>query len=134
MKRQEMHRFVQYSLLGAGTLLIDMALLFVLAGGLGMNYLGAAALAFFVAVSLNYLLSRRFVFKGTSRTQTTGYVYFLMIAAFGMLLVTAGMYVLVEKWGLYYMISRILISCVTGIWNYSMNLFFNFRVAGFYVD
>lgn len=134
MRKQEISRFVQYSALGAGTLLIDMALLFVLAGTLGMNYLWAAALAFLVAVSINYLLSRRFVFKGSSRKQTTGYMYFLMIAAFGMLLVTLGMYVLVEKWGMYYMISRVLISCVTGIWNYSMNLFFNFRVAGFYVD
>ena len=134
MRKQEISRFAQYSLLGAGTLLIDIALLFVLAGTFAMNYLWAAALAFLVAVSINYLLSRRFVFKGSSRTQTTGYLYFLMIAAFGMLLVTLGMYILVEKWGLYYMISRVLISCVTGIWNYCMNLFFNFRVAGFYVD
>lgn len=134
MPKPAIKRFAQYSFLGAGTLLIDMALLFLFAGTFGMNYLGAAALAFAIAVSINYLLSRRFVFKGSSRTQTTGYVYFLMIAAFGMLLVTAGMYVLVEKWGLYYMISRVLISCVTGIWNYAMNLFFNFRVAGFYVD
>ena len=134
MKRQEVQRFVQYSALGAGTLLIDMALLFVLAGAFGVNYLLAAAAAFFVAVSINYLLSRRFVFKGTSRAPSTGYLYFLLIAAFGMLLVTVGMYVLVEKWGLYYMISRVLISAVTGIWNYGMNLVFNFRVGGIYVD
>lgn len=111
-----------------------MVLLFVLAGAFEVNYLWAAAIAFLIAVSINYLLSRRLVFKGTTRAQSSGYMYFLMIAAFGMLLVTLGMYVLVEKWGMYYMISRVLISCVTGIWNYTMNLFFNFRVAGFYVD
>lgn len=134
MKPQGIRRFVQYSLLGAGTLGVDMALLFLLAGALQINYLAAAAVAFLCAVTINYLLSRRFVFKGSTRKQTAGYLYFLMIAAFGMLLVTVGMYILVEHWGMYYMISRVLISTVTGLWNYTMNLFFNFKVAGVYVD
>ncbi len=60
----------------------------------------------------------------------TGYSYFILIAGVGALFVTASMYVLVTILGAQYLLARIGIAAVTGIWNYAMNLFFNFKVAG----
>lgn len=132
IERRAFTRFVSYSLIGAGTFVFDLLLLYIFTDLLLINYLVAVGIAFLIAVSLNYQLSRRFVFKGTTRGHTTGYLYFIIIALLGLLLVTGSMYVLVEMVGLFYLFARVLIAIVTGVWNYLMNLFFNFKVAGVY--
>jgi putative flippase GtrA len=125
-------RFILYSFIGAGTFAFDLFLLFLFTDIMGMNYLVAVGIAFLIAVSINYILSRQFVFKGTTRGHSEGYSYFIIIAILGLVLVTGSMYVLVELLGVYYLVARVLIACLTGIWNYLMNLFFNFKVAGVY--
>jgi putative flippase GtrA len=123
-------RFLHYSLIGLSTFLFDLALLSTLTQLGGFNPVWVAGASFLVAVSFNYFLSRRFVFVGTTRDRTVGYVYFIIIAVIGFLFVTGSMYLLVNMLGMYYLVARIMIAAITGVWNYSMNLFFNFKVAG----
>lgn len=40
------------------------------------------------------------------------------------------MYVFVDVMQFNYIVSRVGVAAVVGIWNYLMNLYFNFRVAG----
>lgn len=127
-------RFGKYSFVGFSTFLIDFALLFLLTDILKLHYLWAAGSAFLFATSINYIVNRRLVFKGTTRSRSAGYVYFLLIASGGLLIVTSGMYLLVEVLGLYYLLARILVSLLTGVWSYPMNLFLNFKVAGKYAE
>jgi putative flippase GtrA len=123
-------RFVTYSFVGASTFALDLLLLFILTDVAKVNYIAAAGGAFVVAISLNYFLSRTYVFKGSERTVQSGYVNFLGIAFVGLLLVMGGMYVLVSVLGFNYLVSRIGIAGLTGFWNYLINLFVNFDVAG----
>jgi putative flippase GtrA len=125
-------RFLHYSLIGLGTFLFDLALLFLFKEVFSVHYLWSAGSSFLIAVSINYLLSRHFVFRGTERSQVRGYVYFIAIALSGLGIVTGALYVLVEFFGLHYLLARVLIAGLSGIWNYSLNLFFNFKVAGVY--
>jgi putative flippase GtrA len=96
----------------------------------GWHYLFATGIAFLTAVSINYLLSRRFVFKGTLRSVHAGYVGFLSIAALGLLWVTGLMFVCVEYLGWGYLPDRVAVAAVVGIWNYLLNLYVNFKVVG----
>lgn len=125
-----LRRFSKYVLIGGATFLLDLLLLFVVTDQLHWNPVRAAALAFVIAVSVNYLLSRRFVVKGTLRGLGAGYAGLLLIAAGGVAIVTVGMHLLVEDLGGDYLVSRILIAAVTGVWNYVLNLYVNFQVAG----
>jgi putative flippase GtrA len=127
-------RFLHYSLIGLGTFLFDLALLTSLTRFGGFNPVWTAGVSFLVAVSINYALSRHYIFIGTTRGHKTGYPYFILIAGVGLLFVTGSMYVLVTRLGWYYLVARVAIAAVTGIWNYTMNLFFNFKVAGFHLD
>lgn len=127
-----LQRFSKYSLVGLGTFLFDLLLLYILTEFFGVNDVFAAGLAFWVAVSINYVLSRKYIFKGTTRGVGAGYVNFLLIVSIGSLVVMGGMYVLVTVLGFGLLISRVSIAIVTGIWNYLMNLFVNFKVAGKY--
>jgi putative flippase GtrA len=112
--------------------LFDLALLFFFTTVLNIHYLVAAGTAFLIAVSCNYLLSRRFVFKGTDRGAKVGYVNFLLIAGTGLCFVVGSMYVLVALLSLNYVFARISVAGLTGLWNYLMNLYFNFKMAGKY--
>lgn len=90
----------------------------------------AAGVAFFIAVSINYTLSRKYVFKGTKRSFKQAYLGFLSIALVGLLIVMGGMYLFVENFNLNYMLSRVIVAMMTGLWNYFLNLYVNFKVAG----
>ena len=88
-------RFLKYTSIGVGTFVLDLGLLYILTDFLGLNYVIAAGMGFLLAVTLNYFLSRKFVFAGTDRSQKEGYAIFLFIAFIGLAIVTGGMYVLV---------------------------------------
>jgi len=132
MNKAALRRFLKYSLVGVSTFALDLLLLFVFVEFFSWNYLIAAGAAFCIAVSVNYVISRRFVFTGTSRPLGEGYVWFCIIAATGLATITFFMFVFVELFHWNYLLSRIVIAAMVGIWGYLMNLYFNFKVAGKY--
>ncbi len=123
-------RFLKYFAVGFSTFLIDLALLYLLTDVFLLNYLLSAGLAFLTAISINYYFSRKIVFKKTEIDFSKGYYGFIIIAGIGLLFVIFLMAVFVEIFNWNYLISRILTAGVVGIWNYLINLFINFKVAG----
>lgn len=120
-------RLWRYTASSSFTFIVDLILLFLLTDRVGLNYLSAAAIAFGIAISLNYLLSRRFAFRESTRGQGEGYLLFLSIALIGLGIITLGMYLLVEQWHFHYLSARIMIAIVAGLWNFLMNSLVNFR-------
>ena len=125
---KQLIRFAKYTFVGTSTFAFDLALLFVLTELFHLNYLISAGAAYLIAITINYVFSRRYVFAGTLRSVHAGYVIFLLIAGAGLLIVTGLMYVFVQKFGFNVFVSRVLIAGVVGIWNYLMNLYVNFKV------
>lgn len=123
-------RFLRYAFVGLVTFGLDLALLFVLIDFFLVSPVIAAGIAFLIAVTLNYVVSRRYVFSKTQRGIKTGYGNFLIIVLVGLGFVMGGMYLLVSVLGFNYFIARLLVASCTGIWNYLMNLYVNFKVAG----
>lgn len=126
--RDELIRFTQYSGIGITTFGVDVLLLYVFVEYAEMYYLFATALAFVIAVTLNYYASRHFVFAGTKTSFWAGYVSFIGISLTGMLAMLGLMYVAVSLLGIHYLISRILVAALVGIWNYTMNVFLTFKM------
>jgi len=124
------YRFLRYSAVGVSTLLFDLALLWVLVELIGIPLSIATPLAFLVAVSINYMISRSHVFHGTLRKMHHGYAYFILIAFAGAFVTTLGVTLLVTYLSLYFLLARVLVAGVVGIGNYLMNLHFNFKVVG----
>ncbi len=125
-----LNRFLRYSVIGFSTFLFDLFLLYLFTEFGRMNPVVAAGVAFLIAVTLNYFLSRHYVFPETERGVTSGYYWFIIIALVGMVAVTGLMFVFVQILQWHYLLSRIGIAAIVGIWNYGMNLFLNFKVAG----
>lgn len=123
-------RFLKYFLVGFSTFLFDLFLLYFLTDVALLHYLLATALAFIFAVSVNYYFSRKFVFSKTTRKVNEGYYIFLGVAGIGLVLVVLLMALLVEKIQLNYVVARIIVAGIVGIFSYTTNLFLNFKVAG----
>jgi len=130
IKSRAFRRFLKYTMVGGSTFLFDLLLIYLMTEFLGVPYWASTALGFLIAVSLNYFVSRRFVFKGTQRKIHHGYLYFIALAGGGALLVTAAVAGLVATFALHYLVARVLVACVMGMANYLFNLHFNFKVAG----
>jgi putative flippase GtrA len=130
LKHRTVQRFLRYFVVGGTTFLFDILLLVILTKIFTVHYIIATAGAFMVAVSVNYVISRKYVFKYTDRKTVHGYVYFLGFASLGAVVVTGGTVFLTEVLGLYFVFSRIVVSGLVGIGNYLFNLHHNFKVAG----
>ncbi len=125
-----LERFVRYTFIGVSTFLIDLVILFVLASIFSINYLVAVGAGFFLAVSLNYFLSREFAFKYSDRSVMSGYAYFLKFAFVGMIVTITGVAFLVTYAEVQYLLARVVVAVAVGMANYAANLFINFKVAG----
>ncbi len=106
---------------------IDLALLWVLVQGGGMNTLLAATVAFIAANGLHYVLGRTWIFQGTERSVGAGFVYFLINAAIG-LVITMGLYAaMLEFTSIHYLVARVIVSVVGGLTVFYLNATLNFR-------
>lgn len=123
-------RFLKYAVVGGTTFGIDLALIWVLTEIIHIPYYVSIPLGFWIAVSLNYFLARRFVFIGTERSMHKGYFFFLIPAVAGAFLITGAVALMVTYAGMHYLVARVLVACVGGALNYLVNLHFNFKVAG----
>ncbi|MEI6480292.1 MAG: GtrA family protein [bacterium] len=125
-----LQRFMKYGIVGVSTFAFDLLLLYVFTDFFSWNYIISTGIAFTIAISINYFFSRRFVFSGTLKSIHKGYFAFMSIACVGIIVAMLGMAILVGVFHFKFLNSRIIIAGVVGVWNYLMNLYVNFKVAG----
>lgn len=123
-------RFLRYLTVGVSTLTLDLLFLAFMTELLGVTYLVAVPIAFLTTATLNYALSRKHVFKGTTRGVHHGYAYFITLASLGATVTTLGTAFFVEYVGFYYLFARVFVAGFVGTANYLINLHYNFKVAG----
>jgi putative flippase GtrA len=123
-------RASKYALAGVSTFGLDLALLFVAIDVLHVGTIPATGGAFLIAISLNHILARNFVFSETARPMQEGFSLFLFGALVGACLSMTLMYLLQYGLELHYLTARVLVAGVVGAGNYLYNLYVNFRVVG----
>jgi putative flippase GtrA len=105
----------------------DLALLWALVRWGGMGKIAAAAWGFVAANTLHYALGRTWIFRGTERGVTAGYVYFLINATIG-LIVTLALYAAFLRYTpINYIVARIIVSVFAGLTVFVLNAMLNFR-------
>ena len=130
LNKRSVFRFIRCSIIGISTFAFDLFLLFLFFFFFHIHYLPATALAFLVAISLNFLMSRYTVFHKTERHVVHSYLFFVSFAILSVILITGLMHLLVSVFELHYAPSRVVIAGCVGILNYIMNLRVTFDVAG----
>jgi putative flippase GtrA len=125
-----LRRIASFSGIGVLTFLGDIMLLWLLLHTTMLHYAIATAISFFIAMSINYLLTRKYTFKGTARALHEGYIIFMVTAFVGVVFVIGVMALLVELFGITPILARILSASIGAVWNYVINLKYNFKVEG----
>jgi putative flippase GtrA len=109
------------------TFAFDLALLWVLVELFGMAKVPAAALGFVIANSVHYAVGRGWVFRGTDRHVASGFIYFQLNSAIG-LVITVGLFAALIGWTpINYLVARILVSVISGLTVFLLNATLNFR-------
>ena len=119
---------VRNTVVSTGVFLLGLGLLWVMVERARMDTLVATGISFLIATSLHYALGRAWIFSGTERPVVTGYGFFLINAAIG-LVVTVGLMalllaVLPDR---FYLIARVIVSVFAGLAMFLLNGILNFR-------
>ena len=122
-------RGAKYSVVGISTYLLDLSILALLLTFTPLHYLLAVAIGFLVGISVNFLISYHWAFKGTEQKPIRGYVFFVLIAFSGVTIATVSVGFLVIQFSVPVLIARTLVGSLTGTANFLINAVFNFKVA-----
>ncbi|MDP1833417.1 MAG: GtrA family protein [Candidatus Moranbacteria bacterium] len=118
-------QFIRYLFAGGTATVADMASLFLLTHFLHINYLIAAAIGFAIGVTTNYLMNVALVFKSTGKIKRE-FSLFAMVGIGGLLWTELILWVLVDKFGIYLMISKAVAVVLVLNWNFFMRKKFVF--------
>lgn len=115
-----MVQFFRYIFVGGISFVADAGSLFVIENW-GVNYLLATAIGFCFGVIVNYKLSKKFIFtkEASLKNAKDEFLIYILIGIAGLLITEILMYIMTDNLGLYFMISKILVTVVTLVWNYS---------------
>jgi putative flippase GtrA len=105
----------------------DILLLWGLVALLDVAYVPAAVIAYAIAMSLFYVIARKWVFPDSDQSVARGFVYFLVNVGIGFLVMLAVYWSLIHFVELHYLIARLAASAVSGIVIFLLNAVFNFK-------
>jgi len=105
-------------MVGAGTVPVDYAVLYLMTSRLHVSYLISTAVAFILASILNYLLSVWCVFESGKLSRTFEFSFFLMTSLAGLAINQLSMWMLVSLCGLNYLLAKACSIGVVTVWNF----------------
>lgn len=127
-------RFLRFGTSSSFTLMIDILLLALLVELFNIYYLHAAGISFIFSSSINYLINRRWSFRGTYTGLIKGYVLFLFFSIFGVFLTVFLMWILVDLLFFNYLIGRVIAAIIEGTITFLTNHHYTFKMPDVGVD
>ena len=121
----------RFALVGGTVFLIDYALMLLLTEVYLVPYLASTAISFIVSNVINYILSVRFVFPtDESRGRTKLMTLFLALAAVGLGINQAIMWLMTGRLGVDYRLSKIIAAAIVAAYNFITRKLFLERKEG----
>lgn len=118
-----MHRLIKqlmgFGVVGVLCFFIDYFLMIGLTELGNINYLPAAGISFSISVVVNYILSMRFIFESKeTMNKRKEFGIFIILSVIGLGLNEVLMWLIVEKAGLHYMLTKIVVTAIVMIYNF----------------
>lgn len=122
-------QFFRYAFVGGWATVADLGVFALFNGFVKLHYLISAPFAFLMGLTVNYLLSKKFVFSGekTEHASSTEFVVYGIIGIIGLLMTMIIMYLLTEFIGCIPMISKIIATAIVLVWNFLARKFVLYR-------
>ena len=121
---------VQYYMVGASGVLVNLGILYILADIAGFWYVASQVVAISISITTNFFFNRYWTFRGSIEDQRNSvmYVKFIIISAIGMAIQMGITVTLVESSGFYHMYGAGIGIAVASAINYVLNRRLTFGV------
>ena len=117
-KNKLLNQILKFGLVGGTAFVIDYVLLYFCTEFLHIHYLISSIISFTVSVIFNYILSIKWIFDVKKKQDVKGFVIFIILSVIGLGINSLIMYVMGEKFGVYYMLSKIVSTAVVMVYNF----------------
>lgn len=117
-KNKLLNQILKFGLVGGTAFVIDYVLLYLCTEFLHIHYLISSIISFTVSVIFNYILSIKWIFDVKKKQDVKDFVIFIILSVIGLEINSLIMYVMVEKFGVYYMFSKIVSTAVVMVYNF----------------
>lgn len=112
-------QIMKFGIVGILAFLIDYGVLYFLTEICGVYYLLSSMFSFIVSVIFNYLASMKYVFAGREgMNKYREFSIFVILSIIGLGINQLGMWIMVDKLHIFYMISKIFVTALVMIWNF----------------
>lgn len=117
--KQLLNQVIKFGIVGGLAFFIDYFILYVLVEYLGIYYLISSAISFTVSVIFNYICSMKFVFvRRGDISKKNEFIVFIILSIIGLIINQIVMWIMVDRLDVYYMFSKIFVTCIVMIWNF----------------
>lgn len=114
----------KYLIVGGFCTIVDMGLLYLLTR-LGVHYLISAVISFTTGVTLNYFMCTAWIFDESKvKDKRIELLLYFLISIVGLLINLIGIWILTSMLEMHYMLSKLLSTAVTLIWNFCSRKYF----------
>ncbi len=118
----QLKRVAKFGAVGAGGVVVNLALLYLLTDIAGLHYAASAFIAIEASIIFNFLLNDRWTFGDRRGTRLLSrLVKFNAVSGVGVALNMGIMALLVESGGVYYLLAEFLAILGAFVWNYTLS-------------
>lgn len=112
-------QITKFGIVGVICFGLDYGLMIFLTELVKIDYLISNGVSFSVSVVVNYLLSMHFVFaRKKDGNRATEFIVFFMLSIFGLGLTEMLMWLIVERAGIHYMVTKIFVTGIVMAYNF----------------
>ena len=124
----EIKRLIKYFTVGGVSVFTDFSLLWFLTSILHVFYLISGTVSFIAATTVGYFFHRNITFRGTTRKNLEGYVYFFITGILGVVINVALLALFVEVFHFYYLIAKVFTGIIEGSFHLCTSFFVTFKM------
>jgi len=128
-KKSIIREFFSYFGVAIIAFLVNYLCLYILSDVLEINYIISNIISFVFGLTINYILSKRYVFKNDNINKKAEFLIYTFIGVIGLLIDTCVLWFFTEKIHIYHMISKIISTGITFIWNFVARKIFYYFIS-----
>lgn len=112
-------QFIRYFFVGGIAAVVNIGSLFLMVDIFNINYILSNIVGFIFGIIINYSLSKMFVFTDNEDiNKIFEIMMYVIIGILGLIFDTVMLWIFTSKIGIYYMISKIISTILTFVWNF----------------
>ncbi len=117
----------RYAFVGGAAAVFDFGTLYILDEFGKVDHLVATAIAFLVGVTVNYFVSKKFVFTQKKASPVAEFIEYAIIGVIGLGLTELIVYLCTDLLGFYVMLSKVVATVLVFFWNFLARRFILYR-------